>query len=455
MPGIHEQIEQERKRALPKAEDVKKFRNYAKGLHPGTLTPGQQRILRGLLGNLFCDNVCKRILQELRNRLCLARFSVAASESESAAILAYLKEVWVKNKLASLSASVHWAMFRDGNTAVSLNWVGDRVTLTRERWWNGKTGVFVAYDDNDEVTYAVKEWKAGDVTRRTIYYPNRIERYRQDGGGWKAYPLAGDPAGTNGVLPWVNARKEPLGVPVVHFANVQVPNDGDGDDGNEETDPHYGMSELDGGELGLQDEVNDLHRDLSAGARFAGYGMMYATGVKLKVDENGKDIPLNVEPGAMFHDESDLAKFGRIEAGTLEELERVLTIKIRAMCQAASVPMHLISGDWPSGEALMRAEMPLIDKVETVGAATGPAWASVAYKAVKLANAFGSGSLNEGAMISTEFSSVARRDPLTLASVAEKLSKYVGQTETLRILGYSPDDIVRIFADLEANPPRG
>lgn len=449
---VHDRIEQERKRALPKPEEVKKFRAYARGDHPGTLTAGQTRILRGLLGNKFADNVCKRILQELRNRLRLARFDVAAGEAEQQQLLTFLKDLWVKNKLASASAAVHWAMFRDGNTAVSLNWIGGRAVVTRERWWNGKTGIFVAYDDNDSVTYAVKEWNDGDALRRTVYWPDRIERYKQDGNGWHMFRLPSDPDGT-GAVPWVDARQQPLGVPVVHFANMQVPNDGDGDDGTEESDPHYGMSELDGGMLGLQDEVNDLHRDLSAGARFAGYQMGYATGVKTRVDAEGNDIELRPEPGAFFTDESPDAKFGILPAGSLAELERTLTIKLNAMSRAAGVPLHLIAGDWPSGEALLRAEMPLIDKIETVGDATGPAWASVAHKAVVLSNTFGSTILNPEALISATFLPVARRDPLTLAAVAEKLFKFVGPTETLRILNYSPEDIARILKDLKANPP--
>jgi hypothetical protein len=97
--------------------------------------------------------------------------------------------------------------------------------------------------------------------------------------------------------------------------------------------------------------------------------------------------------------------------------------------------------------------MPLIEKVETVGASVGPAWASLAHKCVKLENAFGSGRYNEDAMIAAEFAPVARRDPLTLANIASLLYKYVGQRETLRLLGYSPAEIEKILEDLSKNPP--
>ncbi|HEY0006930.1 MAG TPA: phage portal protein [Pyrinomonadaceae bacterium] len=458
--SIHEQIEEERRCSLPKAEEVKAFRQYARGRHPSTLTTGQQRILRGLLGNLFCDNVCKRILQELRNRLRLVRFDLSTDGQGERSIGTYLESVWVKNGLAAKSAAVHWAMFRDGNTAIALNWSKDRVVITRERWWNGKTGMFVSYDDDDRVNYAVKEWTTREGLRRTVYYPDKIERYIQDNttannDGWRMYKLPSDPQG-DGPIEWKDRRGQPLGVPVVHFANIQVPNDGDGDDGTEEPDPHYGMSELDGGMLGLQDEVNDIHRDLSGAARFAGFPMMKGTGIKEERDENGNlKNPLIVEPGAFFTDENPQADFDVIQPGSLAELERILGIKLQAMTRAAAVPLHLIAGDWPSGEALLRAEMPLIDKVETVGASVGPSWASVAHKAVQMSNAFGQTSFDEEAMITAEFAPVARRDPLTLAGVAERLAKFVGQRETLRILNYSPKDIQRIIDDLKENPPQG
>jgi hypothetical protein len=461
--SIHETIDAARKAALPEAEELKKFREYARGRHKSTLTAGQGRILRGLLGNLFCDNVCKRILQELRNRLRLARFEVSGTGNGAEAIEAYLESLWVLNKVASLSAAVHWATLRDGNHAVALAWVKDRVVLTRERWWNGKTGIFVAYDSAGQPEYAVKDWNESGKKRRTVWYPNRIERYIMEGEGWKNYSLPDDPFLPDGVtrlwpIPWtVNGEKDgdPIGIPIVHFANIQVPNDGPGNDDKQEPDPLYGMSELDGGILGLQDEINDLHRDLTAAARFAGYQMLWGTGITAEYDENqNRKNQYHVEPGAFFEEPNPNAKFGSIPPGSMEELQRALTIKHQATSRMSSVPLHLISGEWPSGEALLRAEMPLIDKVETIGSATGPAWASVMHKATRLQNVYGRATLNEDLLITTVFASAARRDPLTLAMVAEKYKPFVSEAEILRILGYSPKDVERIQKEKEAEFPR-
>src|SRR3712207_4080167 len=112
---IHDRIEGRRQEALPEADSLRTFRDYARGRQRATLTPGHERILRGLLGNLFCDNVCKRVLQELRNRLRLVRFSIEGDQSVTSPLLEFLHNLWVLNRIGALSAAVHWAMLRDGN----------------------------------------------------------------------------------------------------------------------------------------------------------------------------------------------------------------------------------------------------------------------------------------------------------------------------------------------------
>jgi hypothetical protein len=452
--ATHDRIERERKAALPNAERVRDFRSYARGEQRGTLTVQQQRVLRGVTGHLFCDNVCKRILGELRNRLRLARFEVDGTGAAAEAVLAYLESLWTLNQLPKLSAAVHWAMMRDGNHAVGLAWKGagtdGRVNLTRERWWNGKSGIFVSYDDGGQATYAVKEWTNGEGRlRRTVWWPERIERYIQNGAGWEPHKLESD--GGVWPQPWVDRIGQPLGIPIVHFSNVQVPNDGPGDEGPSEPDPLYGMSELDGGILGLQDEINDLHRDITAAARFAGFQLLYATGVQQALDEQGNAIPYTVEPGAMLTDGNPDSRFGTLAPGSLAELQTALEVKLKAVSRMAGIPMRLITGDWPSGEALLRDEMPLIDKVETLGAAAGPAWASVGHKSTKMQNAFGGGALDEQLLISSVFVAAARRDPLTMIAIANGMAPHVSEREVLMsAFGYSTKDAERIMAEKQA-----
>lgn len=440
MASIHDEIEQRRKAEMPNPEMLIRFRQYARGRQRSTLNAAQGRILRGLLGNIFCDNVCNLVLGQQADRLLLARYEVAEQQVE-----AFLRELWTLNHMADLTHQVHYSMLRDGIVAVALGWNGERVVLTRELWWNGRKGLFVALDNEGNAEFAVKEWQEKGKKYRTVYYPDRIERYIKDD-GWRMYRLPEDPQ--TGPIPWVDAQGNPLGVPFVVFANVVEPNDIDEGEKADEADPRFGASELDGGLLGLQDEINDLHRDISANARFAGYQMLYATGTQERIDESGNPIPLLVEPGAIFHDKNPDAEFGVLPPGPIDSLRNTLQIKLEAVSRKSRVPMHQLGGVWPSGMALLQAERPLTDKTEATARSVGPSWASVAHYATTLANAFGATALNTEALISAVFMPSEGRDPTVIAAIVEARKDHVSKREVLRLFGYSPEQIQQIEDEL-------
>ena len=445
--SIHSQIEAERKAAQPDAAQIRTFRAYARGNQRGTLTAGQARILRGLLGQRFADNVCAMVLDQISARLQLARFAVEGDEASATAaalIETALRQVWTLSQMPALAGAAHYATLRDGNHAIAMAWSDGRVRLARERWWNGLHGLFVAYDDQEQPRYAVKDWQTAQGMRRTIWWPDRIERYLAGGDGWRPYRLPAD--GEQWPVPWIDRTGAPLGIPVVHLACRERPSDGD-----QATDPApiYGVSVLDGGVLGLQDEINDVQRDISAAARFAGYQMLWGTGITPRLDADGNEIPLIVEPGAFFRDENPDAAFGTFPAGSLSELERTLTIKLQAISRQTAVPQHLIAGQWPSGEALLRAERPLTDRCEALIRVIGPAWSSIAHKATLLLNCFGGMQLDPALLITSVFAPAERRDPLTRAQIAAAEAPFVSRRETLRTLGRSPAEIERILAEIE------
>jgi hypothetical protein len=386
------------------------------------------------------------VLDQISARLQLVRFAVEgdqASAAAAAAVETALREIWTTAQIPALAGAAHYAALRDGNHAIALAWEGGRVRLARERWWNGKSGIFVAYDDGERPAYAVKDWATATGLRRTVWYADRIERYLAQGDGWRPYRLPAD--GDAWPMPWVDRQGQGLGIPIVHLACAERPSDGDEKDDPAST---YGASVLDGGVLGLQDEVNDVQRDISAAARFAGYQMLWGTGITPQRDQAGNEVPLIVEPGAFFRDESPDAAFGSLSAGSLAELERTLTIKLQAVSRQSAVPQHLIAGQWPSGEALLRAERPLTDRCEALIRVIGPAWASVAHKATLLLNTFGGMQLDPSLLIAAVFAPAERRDPLTRAQIAAAEAPFVSRRETLRTLGRSPAEIERILAEI-------
>lgn len=450
--SVHDDIEAARSAACPDAERLKTYRRYARGDQRGTLSAQQQRVLRSLLGNRFCDNLCARALGEVRDRLTLAGFEVAGYAGSAdadapfarggrayedappavRAVLDYVAALWTFAALPELAGMVHFAALRDGDHAVSLryNQARGRVVLRREPWWNGDVGTWVAYDDDALPVYAVRDWRSGTAsgateTYRTVWRPHEIERYVKTGDGWKPHSLPSDPKSTGGEPVWPvpftldgTPEGEPVGLPVVHFRNVQVPQDGAGGEDND-PDPMYGASELAGGLLGIQDEVNDVQRDLTAAGRYAGYGMLWGTGLSQRVDDQGEPLAFHPEPGAFFEEPNKDAAFGQINPSSIEPLAGLLEIKHRAFAQGMSVPMHTISGEWPSGEALLRAEMPLVAKAHTIGRSFGPAWASLVHKATRLHNTYGppaqgaEPALDEGLLIAAVFEPAERLDRLT------------------------------------------
>lgn len=413
--SLHDEIERQRGEAFPEASDLKDFRDYARGRQTATLTPDQRRVLASVANHRFADNVVRMILAAAASRLELTGFLV-----DDQTATGFLADLWTKNQVADLQYDAHFATLRDGNHAVSLRWQATapedadrfgpgRVVLRRERWWDGATGVFVAYDDLNRPTYAVKDFRVwmGDPPRkrlrRTVWFPDRIERYLKEGQGWAPFPLPGDDL-ANGAT-WTKADGSPLGIPVAHFAN------------GSDDDAPYGSSDLDGGVIGVQDELNDIQRDVTAAARLTGFQMLAATGVKLEKDASGRTKPLVVGPGRTFSDESPDAKFYPIPAGDMGKLTASYDHKLQTITRMTDTPIHLITGNWPSGAALLRAEMPLVSKVQRLAKTVGPAWATVAHRSTEIANAFGGLGIDEDALITAVFAPPEKLDALALAEV--------------------------------------
>jgi len=447
---LDDPIAEERADALPNATALSDYRQYARGRQRDALTPGEQRILANSLRHLLTDNLCRAALQALTNPLKIARLDVAGEGPGADAVRAFVDDVATLNALPTLSRAVHWAMLRDGDHALSLKWHAPtgKVLLQREAWWNGTQGLFVAYNDDDRVRYAVKEWPVADGWRRTLYYPDRIERYRRDArmDAWTPFPLPED--GGVWPVPWVDSRGAPLNPPFVHFANVQVPNDGAGSEDDDAPDSRYGVSELDGGVLGLQDAVNQVLRDVLASAAFAGFPMLALMGFPPMLDATGAETPLTVEPGAVLRSSDAGARAERIEPGSMAELERALGMLLKAFSRATTVPLgKLVGADWPSGTALILSMLDYFEKLEAIADATAPMWASVMHKATRLANTFARAGLDESLPITVEYAPVIRYDALTQAKVATAIAPFVSEAEVLRTLGYTQAQIDSILAE--------
>lgn len=448
MPRLkQEDIEEIRKTASPlgtKWSDVRRYRDYYRGRQRGTLNADQVRILAAVLGNKFSDNLLRKIVNEHANRLRPARYDVEDNVAKD-----FLYMEWIKNQLPSLFSQVFVSTLRDANSAVMLSWQADArddewggyVGIYRERWWDGTEGVFVAYDDYGRPEFAVKEWSTRDrLLRRTVYYPGEIQRLVRREGGWVSYVLPEDEGiSRDGIVPWMKRNGDALGIPVVHFPN------------GSDDDTHYGASILSGGPLAFQDQINAIQHDMTAAAMLNGSPQTWSKGFELPLSDTGERIMPRTGPGAHHHTPEDTAAWGNLEPGSLAELRSAYETKRAALCLVTDTPLHTITGVWPSGEAIFRAEMATTQAARTRAEVLGPRGASMAHRATEIYNAYGTGpEIDETSPISLLFEPPEQPDEMTRWDVAAKASNYVSDREVLRLAGYSPDRIEEIMDEKEA-----
>jgi hypothetical protein len=327
---------------------------------------------------------------------------------------------------------------------VALSWDKKRLRpkLTLEPWWDGDKGVFIIYDDNDEMEMAVKEWTVGANTRRrNVWVEGFVQRYKStdNGATWSRTQLQSDTAWPQ---PWVHGKTgEPLAIPYVHFPNAT------------KEFIHHGVSDLSGGVLGFQDQLNDAQFSMSACARLTAYQMYWGTGVKPKKDRNGNDVPPQVAPGNMFTSPDPAAKFGTLPAGSMEQQIKGYDKKLQRVAQMTATPIHTITGgDWPSGDALIRAELPAVGKAHKQVAQFNVCWTQIGHRVTELQNSFGDGpELNmdpETALITCVFSDVEKRDIVSRSIIVHNMAANISKAEALRILQYPEDKVQQIVKEI-------
>lgn len=419
------EITERRAADLPDAKDVREYRAYAMGVHPEVLTVDQQRLMQQRAAHGLADNVIAMILKTAASRLRLTQWTVdsdvpisetgapSVADAEVDRTQAWLNHLWLINRLKRLQYEVHYAQLRDGNSAVSMTYRNGMPVISREPWWDGETGAYIAYTDAGEYEFAVREWKQrendGTITvRRTVYEPGMIRRYYQSGSGWSEYTRGEVQAEER----WQRNGNEPLPIPWVHFPN-----------GSAVTDTPYGQSDI-STLLALQDDLNAVQRDLSAAALLTAFQRLFFAGVS-----DPKKI--SVRPGGATGDESPDAKVTAIPAGDMSQLTSVHTYKREAMLIASSTPAYTITGDWPSGEALMRADMKLIEKVEALADVAGPMWTMTAHRCMEIANAFGGAGLNEDLPITSVFAPAERIDEATQLDLHQRKADLWGAISRL------------------------
>lgn len=357
--------------------------------------------------NKFRLNVCRVVVDAVLDELDVLGFD-AGEEGEKRPLAAWAAHVWAINRMDAMQRDVHKSALRDRKSFVIVDWSEEKQTPTFT-WHNRFTslaaarhgkdggdeaGCWMLYP-NDDYTQppfaAVQQW-VEEVpgylmptfrTRRTVYYPDRIERFVYER-GWSPFREHDQ----TWPQPWVDKAGKPLGIPVIHFKNA-------------------GMRPEAWDAIPLQDAINKTFVDILAAADMTGFGFFVAFGFYPTTD--GQPVKADrsnvaaIAPGQLLGSTRPDASFQKIEGSSPLPLVETLTQIIQYAAHVTKTPASRFSASAQvaSGESQKEQNKPLTSKVKARQTLFGNSWEDCMSMARKLANLWSNAGLDEKAQFST------------------------------------------------------
>ena len=334
----------------------------------------------GKLFHEFSLNVCKAICDAVRDKLIVTEFRVEEGGNESIAKAAW--KIWQDNRMGKRSGEIHKEAVKNGD-AYAVVWVDREGKVTI--YPNKANTCMVEYDAETpgKILWAAKYWTTSDKkVRLNLFYPDRIEKFeakkRQDrpaGTTAKQYDknftgkttdhFVSLPAAKDFVPLDGEPIRNPYGVvPVFHFGN-------NADMGG------CGQSEL-ASAIPVQDALNKAVLDMLVAMEFASYRQRWASGIEIEYDDKGKAIPPYVAGiERLWVSENTDAKFGSFDATDIEQFLKVKDGFRVDMAVVTGTPLYYFmqtGGEFPSGEALKKAETRFVNKVKDRMESFGQVW---------------------------------------------------------------------------------
>lgn len=380
-------------------EDIQLCRDYYDGDQTIFLTDRMKEFLQLHHSEVtFRLNICKTIITALLDELVLKGFGTS-EDGDVKPVAQWAEQVYNANNLDELQNKIHEATLRDRETFVIVDFdeekrlpkiVHNDLYISTEVEGSGY-GCWMVYSEEDpnKPAAAVKQWTETVMLknkqqrtrqRRTVYYPDRIERFLYDG-GWK--PYNDDNRGE--VIPLKDGSGKPLGLPVIHFRNV--------DEQSEIWDV-----------LPNQDVINKMALDVLGISDLAGFPTTFVAGFN-PVDSDGNPIVLS--PGQIWGTTKDAStvKAERQEASDITSIVEALTtwISLTANLSATPVSRFIMTGQIASSETLKDQDKPLQRKAERRRVSFSNSWEQVMNIARRMSNVYGAAGLDENVVISCDW----------------------------------------------------
>lgn len=363
------------------------YRRYYDGDHRMPwATPRWRNAYMELFGR-FRDNLCPSIVDAKADRL---QISSVMHGSENDPVNDILEAMWEREEMERRQGEVHKNALKDGDAFVII-WPDN---ASQARWYvqrGDRVAAKYREDPQGEIEKAAKLWPVDDYEatdgkcywRLNLYYTDRIERYVTT-----ERVVAGDvPDGPNKWEEWMPAivegeedddegRTEPGPIVPNPYGVVPVfpfPNNADLG--------AYGRSEL-RDVIPLQDALNKSVANMLVGGEFVAWPQRYFIGLEVDVDEEGNPTGREQRQAldSVFAIANENAKAGEFSGANLSSFIAEQDSYRAEMARVSRTPLHylLLTGDFPSGEALGAAERPLASQIDDRIMSLKPAWAKAA-----------------------------------------------------------------------------
>ena len=458
------------------AEIKKKSRTYAihrqyyDGIHRLTFaTEDWKKSGFATLFSAFSDNLCPAVVNAVRHRLSVIGFVSAGSPDdpasagvpvpvpareggESAARPPVRRklltrgriggddddadaawEIWNSNRMDRRQKEIYREALIGGDVAVIVwNDPQDERRAVIHPQKPDKVAVRYSEDEPGRIEYAVKAWITTDKRARvTIYYADRIERWISPGKTQGGLPDKGDR-----FVEYVGTEAEPEDfeienpidrVPVAVYSYDAITGEA-------------GRSRLHD-VIPLQDALNKTVADMLIAGEFQAIPQRLVIGyAPEEFDEAGNPKP-PWKPGSdrIFTIANEQAKAMQFEAANLEMFIKVEDSFRAEVARVSSTPLHrlLLTGQFPSGDALQVANEPLDAVVEDTEDSFGNSHEDLFDIALQFQRGRGN-----GAKLTTLWRDTAAKNAKQHAETVQiKRDLGISRRQGLREMGYSDPEI--------------
>jgi hypothetical protein len=421
-----------------KQEAILLARKYFEGDQVVYLTARAMEFLGIHENNTFRANICRTIVTALASKLNLLGFATD-EEGESRPVSEWAAGIYARNKLDSLQDTIHESALADSESFVLVEW--DPIDLYPRLIHHPRfidtnvggdgEGVFFVYengDPNQRPKVAVKQWiettftefnTPYTVTRRTLYYPDHIERWVFDAGSWQHFQ--DDTSEWN--IPQRDKSGNPLGIPVFHFKNKGIrPEHWDGIPMQDATNKQF-VDALAAG-------------DLTAFQSFFGFGF-YPTIDGKAPDDKGLNL-MKMGP-AQFNGTMKPASEASLQVIPGADVTPIFSglkdiILLAAQLTETPVSRFVITAAIASADTIKAQEIQLKNKAADRRGLFSDPWVGALDMARKLSNLHGGAGLSEDVSFSPVWEHTETLEELaekkeTLEIPIEQLWKEAGYTE--------------------------